>query len=130
MKTPDGTVILNDDASGSVQDLNPDKLDGSPYFEYESVNGIANSVNDNDRTTEHGYFIVEDDEITIIGDVLKGDVNLDGKVDVLDAVTAQKYLHQDKKLKFKTANYIAMDVHGDGIDNIYDFVTLKQILLR
>lgn len=127
VKAPDGTVILNDDASGSVQDLNPDKLDDSPYFEYKAVNGIANSVNDGDRTTEHGYFIVEDDEITVIGDVLKGDVNLDGKVDVLDAVTAQKYLHQDKKLKFKAANYIAMDVHGDGIDNIYDFVTLKQI---
>lgn len=130
VKTPDGTVILTDDTLDSAKDLDSDKLDDSPYFEYESVSGIVNSVNDDDRTTEHGYFIVEDGEITVIGDVLKGDVNLDGKVDVLDAITAQKYLHQDKKLKFGAANYIAMDVHNDGVDNIYDFVTLKQMLLK
>lgn len=130
VKTPDGNVILTDDTLSSVENLNPDKLDSSPYFEYESVSGIENSVNDSDRKTEHGYFVVEDGEITVIGDVLKGDVNLDGNVDVLDAVMAQKYLHQTKKLKFGTANYIAMDVYGDGIDNIYDFVTLKQMLLQ
>lgn len=130
VKTPDGTVILTDDTTGSAEDLNPDSLDGSAYFEYESVTGTANSVNDGERKEEHGYFVVKDGEITVIGDVLKGDVNLDGKVDVLDAVTAQKYLHQDKKLKFGVENYIAMDVHGDGIPNIYDFVTLKQMLLK
>ncbi|MDE5557166.1 MAG: dockerin type I repeat-containing protein [Ruminococcus sp.] len=130
VKTPDGTVILTDDTTGYAEDLNPDSLDGSAYFEYESVTGTANSVNDGERKEEHGYFVVKDGEITVIGDVLKGDVNLDGKVDVLDTVTAQKYLHQDKKLKFGVENYIAMDVHGDGIPNIYDFVTLKQMLLK
>lgn len=133
VKTPDGTVILTDDTTGSAENLNPDSLGNAdtPYFEYESVSGIGNSVNDSDKTTtEHGYFTVEDDEIIVIGDVLKGDVNLDGKLDILDAIVTQKYLHQNKKLKFGIENYIAMDVHNDGIGNIYDFVTLKQMLLK
>ena len=61
-----------------------------------------------------------------VSDVLRGDVNADGKVDTADVVMLQKYLHKSSKL----TNWKNADMNQDNIINIYDLVALKKMLLK
>ena len=57
---------------------------------------------------------------------LRGDVNLDGEVDVTDIVILQQYL--TRKVFVNDDEYI-VDVNEDGTVNVFDSITLKRILL-
>lgn len=57
---------------------------------------------------------------------LRGDVNLDGEVDVTDIVILQQYL--TRKIFVNDDEYI-VDVTGDGIVNVFDSIAVKRILL-
>ena len=59
--------------------------------------------------------------------ILAGDVNLDGRVSVLDGVILQKYLlnqYNLSKYEFERA-----DLNQDGVVNIYDLCLLKKNLV-
>ena len=60
--------------------------------------------------------------------VLTGDITGDGKVDTLDLVALQKYLH--KRLAFNDAKYAAADVDGNGEVDVFDLGTMKRMLLK
>ncbi|MDE6657183.1 MAG: dockerin type I repeat-containing protein [Oscillospiraceae bacterium] len=59
---------------------------------------------------------------------LIGDVDQNGKVEVLDLVLLQKYLHNKEIINQQ--QFINADISQDNIVNIYDFVLLKKLLLR
>lgn len=61
-------------------------------------------------------------------EILKGDVNQDGKLDVTDVVLLQKWLHgiSDKKL----TNSGAGDMTGDGVLDVFDLSLLKREVLK
>ena len=59
---------------------------------------------------------------------LIGDIDQNGKVEVLDLVLLQKYLHN--KQNFNQQQFIKADINQDTIVNIYDFVLLKKLLLK
>ena len=61
-------------------------------------------------------------------EILKGDVNQDGKLDVTDIVLLQKWLHgiSDKKL----TNSGAGDMTGDGVLDVFDLSLLKRAVLK
>lgn len=57
----------------------------------------------------------------------RGDVNLDGKVNVTDVAIFRQYLVNN--YNFKEEEYEAADLTGDGIVNVFDFIIVKRILL-
>lgn len=57
---------------------------------------------------------------------LIGDINADGKVDVLDIKLLQNYLLA--KTKLTSAQYLAADVNADGAVDVFDLGMLKRIV--
>jgi len=56
-----------------------------------------------------------------------GDLNSDGQITIIDAVSLQKYLHS--KQKITQEQYALADVNGDGMVNVYDLILLKRKLI-
>lgn len=54
-----------------------------------------------------------------------GDINLDGKLTVEDAVILQQYLL--KNCEF--TNSVYADVNSDGMVNVFDLVRIKRLLI-
>ncbi|MDE6005213.1 MAG: dockerin type I repeat-containing protein [Oscillospiraceae bacterium] len=60
--------------------------------------------------------------------IIKGDISLDGTVNLQDVILLQKYLIGKEHIN-QTA-FLSVDMNDDGIVNIYDFALLKNALLR
>ena len=58
----------------------------------------------------------------------KGDVNLDGTVQIADAVKLFRYLLGEERLS--AAAYDQAELTGDGLVNGFDLASLKQQLFR
>ncbi|HOR22997.1 MAG TPA: dockerin type I repeat-containing protein, partial [Ruminococcus sp.] len=56
----------------------------------------------------------------------KGDVNLDGDVNIADAVVMQSYLLAKTQITGEQA--YAADVLSDTVPNVFDMILLKQIV--
>ena len=72
------------------------------YVAFESETGIINSANSDDYVAEKGYLVVKNGKLEKVFPTsdLKGDVNFDGAVSVLNIIAQQRYL-------LKTATYQA-----------------------
>ena len=86
------------------------------------------NVRSEDKAINLCYIIIKPEEVTANVTGQKGDVNLDGKVDVLDAVALQKYLLGQKD--FTGENAFAADICSDAVPDIYDLAALKRTLLQ
>ena len=75
----------------------------------------------NDTIVMYAYWIKK-------GDVLKGDVNLDGAITVDDAVLVQKYINN--MCTFSDIQKYAADVNSDGVINIYDATEIQKIIAK
>ena len=60
--------------------------------------------------------------------LIKGDISLDGTVNLQDIILLQKYLLGKEHIN-ETA-FRSVDMNDDGIVNIYDFVLLKKLVLE
>ncbi len=60
--------------------------------------------------------------------LIKGDISLDGTVDLQDVILLQKYLIGKEHIN-ETA-FLSSDMNNDAIVNIYDFVLLKKLVLK
>ena len=58
---------------------------------------------------------------------IKGDVNVDGKFDIADVVTLQKWLLAVSDIEL--ANWEAADLCEDGKLNVFDLCVMKQKLI-
>ena len=138
IKKPNGEVIETgkpkkglfdsiDDTGLKLADLENDAL----YHPYTYEKGTKNAINQ-EFVKESGYIVVQGDDIKKILDselgAGKGDVNIDGKVDVLDIVFLTKYVHNNQSFTFK--NYINGDLNEDGLVDVFDMGALKSILLN
>lgn len=133
VKSPDGKIV----AEGNVADGDFDTADDIdsdmtvfPYFEYETVKGIGNSSDPDDIVRKSGYAVITSDDSIEFKSVIKGDVNLDGKVNVSDLVTAQKYLLNalDEKETYTIDSFIAFDVCPDGRNDVFDMIAERHIV--
>ena len=75
----------------------------------------------NDTIVMYAYWIKK-------GDVLKGDVNLDGAITIDDAVLVQKYIN--RMCTFSDIQKYAADVNSDGVINIYDSTEIQKIIAK
>lgn len=78
-------------------------------------------IDNTNETLNSGYPVFEWQIVKV-----RGDVNLDGTVNVADIVILQQYL--TKKVFVNDDEYI-VDVNEDGTVNVFDSITLKRILL-
>jgi len=123
-----GTVLAVSDLKMTADELKKE----SAYATFTAENGIINSVADGAFTevTEEGFLAVTNDEIQKLTpeNAEKGDVNLDGKVNVTDLVMLQKYLLN--KQAYQAENFINADMNQDGKVNVFDLAFLKRKLLN
>ena len=75
----------------------------------------------NDTIVMYAYWIKK-------GDVLKGDVNLDGAITIDDAVLVQKYIN--RMCTFSDIQKYAADVNSDGVINVYDSTEIQKIIAK
>nr|WP_304012036.1 S8 family serine peptidase [Ruminococcus bromii] len=75
----------------------------------------------NDTIVMYAYWIKK-------GDVLKGDVNIDGAITIDDAVLVQKYISH--MCTFSDIQKYAADVNSDGVINIYDATEIQKIIAK
>lgn len=108
VKSPDGKIL----AEGNVADNAFDTAD--------------------DIVRKSGYAVIGKDGSIDFKSVIKGDVNLDGKVNVSDLVTAQKYLLNslDVKDTYTLDNFIAFDVCPDSRNDVFDMITERRIVIE
>ena len=135
---PNGTLMdagnINDDAFDHVDDLNFPKSafdEDAIYHGFTTEIGILNSADPNAKSTDKGYFTINDDgSLNLIHprSDLKGDVDLDGDVDVADIVMLQKYLLNAQP--FNIENYINADVYTEGKVDVFDLGMLKRIVVN
>lgn len=69
------------------------------------------------------------DNVVIVSDVLRGDVNQDGTVDLRDAIYLARYLARWKSATLTQQQQKAADVRKDGVINVKDGVRLLQLLV-
>ena len=138
LTSPDGSLFdkgtVKDGEFDHVSDTNKSKAEFDKdgfYHGYEYVKGVKNSTNPDKATRERGYVTVDEDgyfEKVDPSKSLRGDVNLDGKVTVADAVMLQKYILAVQS--FQIENFINADVYADGEVNVFDLAILKRMLLN
>ena len=75
----------------------------------------------NDTIVMYAYWIKK-------GDVLKGDVNIDGAITIDDAVLVQKYISH--MCTFSDIQKYAADVNSDGVINVYDSTEIQKIIAK
>lgn len=63
-----------------------------------------------------------------VGDLIKGDINSDGSVEMSDIVLLQKHLLSSEGLNAEQCR--AADINSDGTVDIFDMVLLRQILIK
>lgn len=59
---------------------------------------------------------------------LYGDINIDSKVNVADAVLLQQYLC--RKTELKKNQYMRADLNTDGYVNTFDLILLRRLILN
>ena len=59
---------------------------------------------------------------------VKGDIDTDDKIGVIDIITVQKYLHRNNE--FTKEQYEIADMNGDGKVNVIDLALMKRQLLQ
>ncbi len=135
--TPDGNTIvdtgeMNGDTLESFDDIgiSGNKLRNiATYTKFSSKSGIINSVDANAITTETGYLFVSDSGLKkVFVEAESGDINLDGKVTVVDIIAQQKYLSNQSE--YSCANYVVGDLNHDGKVNVIDLALLKKQLIE
>ena len=70
-------------------------------------------------------------DFTVAGvplDVIKGDINGDGRMGISDAVILERYLLAGRELTSEQA--MASDIDGDSIIDGFDLILLKRMLIR
>ena len=110
--TSDGTVLVLTfavpvDAIGTVYEI------GASYTEGNIVNGEFESID----------IAIDNGSITIVE--LKGDVNNDGSVDVVDIITLRRYLATGYDV---TVDSVQSDMNNDGEINIMDVILLRRYI--
>ena len=126
---------LGDDTSIPSKQL--EWMHSEPYYWFESISGVTNSINDDDWVKDEGYFVFDDeaeDTNTIkkiyLTDV-KGDVNQDGTFSIADLVLEQKYLVGaiTEEDNYTMGSFIASNLCIDNVSNVFDFVELRKLML-
>ena len=78
--------------------------------------------------TAYGLFAVPKENPNPNPDTLKGDLNADDEISILDIIKLQKYLIC--KESFDKATWEKADMNNDNIVNIYDLALLKNAILK
>lgn len=131
-KLEDGTVY--DDVFDSANDLKTplDELDNtSAYFMYRNDVGTINSKFPDRVKRDSGYLMIGSDkkfDLIHLDSDLKGDVDVDGDIDVTDLLLLQKYILNVKS--FTPENFINADMDADGRVDVFDLGLLKNTLLN
>ncbi|MBP0972368.1 MAG: dockerin type I repeat-containing protein, partial [Oscillospiraceae bacterium] len=81
-----------------------------------------------DKAINLCYIIIRPVEVQENVTGCKGDVNLDGKVDLLDVILLQKYLHGQQSFSGEQA--YAADVFSNAEFDVFDLAALKREVLK
>ena len=76
---------------------------------------------------EHSFTLNVEKDTTLVM-VFKGDVNLDGAVDLKDNLKLKKYIAGDAGQITETIQILAGDVNGDGSPNLKDMLAIKKAI--
>ena len=133
--TPDGAVVdegaVSDGTLDSLDDIHASGTDLGDfvYYVYEEHTGTTNTTG-NGIKVETGYLVInEDGTVKKLQLGQKGDVDLDGDVDVQDIVYLQKYLLKRESFK-SISNFIQADMNGDGKVNVFDLALQKRYVIN
>lgn len=132
MTSPDYEYIGVSVAVDSDGNLNWVQLFSSMDSSYESF--VTTPAETTTTTTEPTTTTVTSDEpiteTTTAGlpDILKGDINLDGKTGSTDIVMLKNYLLSETPLS--NPEFYAADIDDNGVINVIDLVQLKMMFLN
>lgn len=143
-KTEDGTnVEIYTYKGGDNQQFKFVKNDDGSYTILTKITGEASCVEVASKSTEAGGNIQQwtanggNNQKWILEKVTEnaqpdvnssaGDINLDGQINVADAVKLQRYLLGAEKLAAESAE--ASDVNSDGFTDVFDMIILRKMLL-
>ena len=77
---------------------------------------------------EPEYYYTEKEDIAAVPVAIKGDINVDGKCDIVDLVQLQKWLLAVSDTHL--ANWKAGDLYEDDRLNIFDLCLMKRMLVE
>ncbi|SEK27685.1 dockerin type I repeat-containing protein [Ruminococcus albus] len=118
--TGTGIVSVNPGTGFSVYDIFGDKVEVTKL-------GSSDDTRENYSFRAYcdmTYYLVKDNTVKTTHNYLKGDINSDGTVDIMDVVLLRQYLAG----KAVTVNKAVCDVNGDGSVNTNDAATLTQYI--
>ena len=136
-------VPLGETKAAYVTTAVPDSKTGSKITSTYAFNNVESGAyvlrvtKNKHRTREYEVYItssnvVQDVELQLLGDV-KGDVNCDGVLDIIDLIRLKKYIAQivnDPKFALTEEQFALADVNSDGSINAADLVALKKLLIK
>lgn len=79
-------------------------------------------------STETGLYLVNNEEIGLEGEILTGDINLDGTVDLSDLTAISSVLLGD--ININSVQKLTADVTRDGAVNLCDLARIKQYVTK
>ncbi|MCM1508004.1 MAG: leucine-rich repeat protein [Ruminococcus flavefaciens] len=88
---------------------------------FESSDGIINGYY---GTETHSYALSNNLKFTPLDNLNYGDINNDGKINIADAVSLQKYLFGNGSVGYEA------DVNKDGYVDSFDMVCMRKMLLN
>lgn len=128
LQTDDEFLQITDSVASYFWVTGPTTLDLLYHFEYDSIlanhpfSGIILMVSGDDLLTCEFPF-----EFIVNEQILMGDVNLDGEVNVLDIIyIIFAEIHQ---ILLSEEQYLAADMNSDGQMNILDIVLIVNFIL-
>lgn len=107
------------------------------YFTYDEIKKVMEANNITVPEIVNMYLSASGSEATFYGmyavpvkdtPSLRGDINGDGEVSIVDITLLQKYLLKTAELE--ESQVATADLNGDGIINIFDAVILKRIIIN
>ncbi|MDE5917243.1 MAG: cellulase family glycosylhydrolase, partial [Oscillospiraceae bacterium] len=107
------------------------------YFTYDEIKKVMEANNITVPEIVNMYLSASGSEATFYGmyavpvkdtPSLRGDINGDGEVSIVDITLLQKYLLKTAQLE--ESQFVTADLNEDGIINIFDAVILKRIIIN
>ncbi|MBP3760944.1 MAG: polysaccharide deacetylase family protein [Ruminococcus sp.] len=113
----DKAVFLAEDIISALEQLG---------VEYSELDGIAVTAYSGDIAFSNPKILVKSEKSEEIS--VKGDVNSDGKFDIADLVTFEKWLLAVPDAEL--SDYDAADVCADGKLDVFDMILMKKLLIE
>ena len=114
-----------------VQPVSPDNIFYNNQMESATINESTELVWPQYTKFESGYYLITTYDMYPVEDILRGDLDGNGKIEILDVrLLLQAYINSSSSTVWAEDKLVVMDMNEDGKVDILDVRLLLQVYIN